>query len=97
MNDVNKVFHFIIRCKVPECDIGDNNREIPYNQQWVNFSIPTASNGKLKDCVRYAPIYSAGGNIQCTADMFNASVEIKCSEFIYATDERNLQTEVLQF
>lgn len=85
-----------IRCKVPECDVGENNRDIVYDQTWVGSAIPKMPNGKFKNCVRYAPI----GNVteafsnKCSADMFNTSAEIACSEFIYASDERNLQTEV---
>lgn len=88
------VFCFV-RCKVPECDVGENNRDIPYNQKWVNFAIPTASNGKLKNCVRYASLDSNDGSIQCAADKFNISEEIECTEYIYETNEKNMQTEVL--
>ncbi|XP_031636514.1 solute carrier family 22 member 6-A-like [Contarinia nasturtii] len=84
------------RCKVPECDIGENNRDITYDQAWVRSAIPTLSDGKLKNCVRYAPVSDGTGifSNKCSADMFNTSVEIECTEFIYSSDERNIQTEL---
>lgn len=27
--------------------------------------------------------------------MFNSSIEIECSEYVYASDEKNIQTEVI--
>lgn len=94
---------FNVSCKVPECDIGDNSRDIAYDQPWVRSAIPSFSNGKLKNCVRYAPIKRNetdlfAKNQQCTTELlFNTSAEIECTEFIYATDERNVQTEVFYF
>ncbi|XP_031629050.1 solute carrier family 22 member 7-like isoform X2 [Contarinia nasturtii] len=83
------------RCKVPECDVGGNNRDIEYDQPWLRFGIPTSDDGLLKDCVRYAPINKSlsGAFNGCSADMFDKSQEIECSEYIYASDERNVQTE----
>lgn len=85
------------RCKIPECDFGENNREIEYDQPWLRSAIPTQSNGKLKNCLRYAPI-SKNETVTirtgCSADMFNTTVEMTCSEFIYSSDEKNIQTEV---
>lgn len=91
-----KIFLYYSRCKVPECDIGENNRVIQYDQPWLHDAIPT-SNGKLKNCVRYAPINGndTDNNHECSASMFNTSVEIECSEFIYVTDQKNVQTEVI--
>lgn len=83
---------FIVRCKVPECDIGENNRNIPFMQPWVSHGIPM-KNEKLDNCVHYALKNSTIG--QCSADTaFDTSKEIPCTEFIHATDERNIQTEV---
>lgn len=88
-----------LSCKVPECDIGNNNRDIAYNQSWVHSAIPSLPSGKYKNCVRFAPINRneselSIANHQCTAEMFNTSAEIECNEFIYASDEKNVQTEV---
>lgn len=85
---------------MPECeDITVNNRELEFNQPWLNFAIPpdSAANKKVHSCVRYAPIAAAltNGTGQCTADSFNKEQTIECTEFVYATDERNIQTEVL--
>lgn len=79
---------------MPECDVGENNREIAYNSTWSKYAIPTL-NGKFEKCFRYAPtnpITHESG--QCTADMFDNSTKIGCTEFIYASDEKNIQTEV---
>lgn len=79
---------------MPECDIGENNREIAFNQTWLQFAIP--SNDTLDSCVRYASFngQQTAENVQCSADFFNTSSTIECSEYIYASDESNVQTEV---
>lgn len=82
------------RCKVPECDIGANDREIPFNQPWLEFAIPF-SDGKIDSCYRYGlKNGTIEENGECSADMFDASLEITCSEYIHASDEINVQTEV---
>lgn len=88
------LFLFPVRCKVPECDIGENNRAIAFNQSWLQFAIP--SNDTLDSCVRYAPLngQQSAENVQCGADFFNTSSTVECSEYIYASDESNVQTEV---
>lgn len=79
---------------MPECEFGLNNRELPFDQSWLNNAIPT-ENGKIDNCYRYAPInYNKIEPNQCSADMFNKSRKIPCNEYIYATDEKNVQTEV---
>lgn len=84
-------------CKVPECDVGDG-RDIAYEQSWLRNAIPTMENGKLHNCARYAPLIgnsSAESSLeQCGSHMFNTSEQIECSDFVYATDENNIQTEV---
>lgn len=86
---------FIYRCKVPECDVGDNNRAIIYDQPWLKYAIPTIKN-RYENCVRYAPINASTTNEhQCTPDLFDTSKLIECTEFIYTTDETNVQTEVI--
>lgn len=93
-------FCFKIRCKVPECDVGENNREIVYEQPWLRNAIPIIDNsdGKLNSCARYAPLMQNDSTelslAKCSIDMFNTSEQIECSEFVYATDEKNIQTEV---
>lgn len=86
-----------IRCKVSECDVGENDREIEYDQPWLHYAIPY-ENGKIKNCVRYARLErretgTPAERDQCTAEIFNRSSEIECSEYIYSSDEKNLQTE----
>lgn len=81
---------------MPECDVdGVNNRDLVYNQQWLRYAIPF-NDGKYDNCYRYAPTHSTitTGSGQCSADMFNTSMKIACTEFVYASDERNIQTEV---
>lgn len=87
-----------IRCKIPECELDKDGREVGYNQTWLQFAIPY-SNGRVKNCVRYAPIVGnntkfTSGKDQCDAQMFDKSREVECSEYVYSTDEKNLQTEV---
>lgn len=81
----------IYSCKVPECESGVDNRDIPYNQSWLRNAIPL-KDGKLDMCSRYAP--KNWITSQCSADMFDVTTEISCTEYIHASDERNLQTEV---
>ena len=80
---------------MPECDIAENNRNIPYDQPWVSHAIPM-KNEKLDNCVHYALENSTADEAgHCSADTsFDTSKEIPCTEFIYASDERNVQTEV---
>lgn len=78
---------------MPECDLGVNNREIPFDQPWLPNAIPY-SDGKIESCFRYAPKnQTKTEDGQCSAEMFD-KVEITCSEYVYASQERNLQTEV---
>lgn len=81
------------RCKIPECDLNVNNRDIQYNQSWLENAIPL-KNGEIDNCNRYEPLHPNIHSDQCTADLFNVSKQIPCTEFVYASDEINLQTEV---
>lgn len=86
------VFQFHdFRCKVPECEFGENNRDLSYDQPWLKNAIPPFKE-KFDSCQRYAP--KNWITSQCSADMFNVSTKIECTEYIHASDERNLQTEV---
>lgn len=80
---------------MPECDIGENNREIHFNQPWIENAIPS-SDGIIESCSRYASTNKTKSNVeeQCGSDSFNTSLKITCSEYIYASDEKNVQTEV---
>lgn len=85
---------FACRCKVPECDVGENDREIAYDQPWLSSAIPY-SNHKFDQCFRYAPKnFSTHQNGICSTEMFDNATKIPCTEFIYASDEINIQTEV---
>lgn len=77
---------------MPDCDVGNNNRDISYDQPWLHDAIPL-TNGKFDSCSYFARKNTTIPN-QCTADMFDKSKRIQCTEFIYASDERNIQTEV---
>lgn len=83
---------------MPECeDITLNSRELEFNQPWLNFTIPPdpATHKSVHSCVRYAPIAAqSNGAGHCTADSFDMTQTIECTEFVYETDERNIQTEV---
>lgn len=87
------VYFFPFRCKVPECEFSEDNRDLPFNQPWLNNAIPS-KNGKLDNCYRYAPKNEAIEPGKCSADMFDTSMKIPCTEYIHASDERNMQTEV---
>lgn len=82
---------------MPECDVGDDNRKIDYDQPWLNYAIPSTNNG-YENCHRYEPIYelSTSNKQQCRPELFNTSKLIKCIEFVYKTDETNVQTEVIK-
>lgn len=89
------IVHFLIfRCKVPECEASNNNRDLPFDQPWLHIAIPSKSE-KLDNCFRYAPKNRTTEPGKCTADMFDTSKRIACNEFIYASDEKNIQTEVV--
>lgn len=79
---------------MPECDLSENNREISYDQPWLKYAIPQTNNG-FENCLRYAPIHNSS-TYQCDANRFDTSKTIRCTEFIYTTDEINVQTEVFK-
>lgn len=79
---------------MPECEVGIDNREIPFDRPWLDIAIPS-ENGKLDNCHRYAPKnWTDITPGQCSVDMFDRSKKIPCNEYIYASDEKNIQTEV---
>ncbi|XP_037026625.1 organic cation transporter-like protein isoform X1 [Bradysia coprophila] len=81
------------RCRVPECDVSGNNRDIPFDQPWLENAIPFTQN-KIDRCHRYAPRNStAAVNGQCHAHLFDTAKLIECSEYVYTSDEKNVQTE----
>lgn len=81
---------------MPECDgINAENRE--FDQRWLNFTIPldsTANNNKVANCVRYAPSTWSNETRQCVPESFNTMQTVQCTEYVHASDERNIQTEV---
>lgn len=79
---------------MPECDIGVNNREIQFDQPWLPNAIPY-SNDQIDRCFRYVPKNQTETEYgKCSAEMFDKHVKIPCTEYVYASQERNLQTEV---
>lgn len=82
---------------MPECDIAQtNNRDIAYDQPWLQYAIPS-TDGKYEKCFRYAiKNHTSFETDQCNADMFDNSTKIECTEYIYGSDEKNIQTEVGQ-
>lgn len=80
---------------MPECEAGENNRDLPYDQPWLKNAIPL-ENGKLDHCHRFSPKNRTiiEPTNQCSANMFDSSTKIACTEYIYASDEKNIQTEV---
>lgn len=80
---------------MPECDISEtNNRDIRYDQPWLRHAIPS-TNGKYDKCFRYAIKNQTSSEVnQCNADIFDNSTKIECTDYIYASDEKNIQTEV---
>lgn len=80
-------------------DHANNNRLIQYDQPWLPFAIPS-TNSSFENCFRYAPanLSDVDGSIvgigQCNAQSFDVTKKIECTEFVYRSDEKNLQTEV---
>lgn len=82
---------------MPECDgIDEDNRKLEYNQRWLKWAIPpdATTHKKVAKCIRYAPIAQSNETKQCAAESFNRMQRIPCTEYVYKTDERNIQTEV---
>lgn len=95
----NKSVSFsIYRCKVPECDVAStNNRELIFDHPWLKNAIPKSENG-FENCFRFAPNNSFEPNEhKCDGDQFDTTRQIQCTEFVYKTDETNVQTEVIGF
>lgn len=81
---------------MPECDFNNLiNRDLSYNQLWLKYAIPQWDE-KFDNCHRYAPKNSTSIELfgECSADMFDTSKTIPCSEYVYSSDEKNIQTEV---
>lgn len=85
----------IFRCKVPECEFNANNRDLMYDQAWLSNAVPQLDE-KFDNCYRYAPKNLSSTPLagQCTSDIFDTSKKIACTEYVYTTDEKNIQTEV---
>lgn len=83
---------------MPECEFDVNNRDIPYDQPWLKNAIPLL-NDRFDNCHRFAPLSTnwTSAHGQCSADMFDVTKKITCTEYIHASDERNLQTEVIKY
>lgn len=74
--------------------MSDNNHDIAFDQSWLKYAIPM-KNDKLDSCYRYAPKnLTANEPGKCSADMFDTSKKIACTEYIHGSNEVNLQTEV---
>lgn len=82
---------------MPECDVGHaSNRDIQYDQPWLRYAIPL-TNGKYDKCFRYAiKNQTSLETTQCDADKFNKYERMTCTEYVYASDEINVQTEVVR-
>lgn len=80
---------------MPNCDVDVNNRELNYVQPWLKYAIPSTDTG-FESCAYYAPNTTVTSNKtpQCSRNYFNTSKQIQCDEFVYKTDETNVQTEV---
>lgn len=83
---------------MPECEFGEDNRDLKFGQPWLSSAIPQL-NEKFDDCYRFAPKNWTSSPLeygQCNADMFDASKKVVCTEYVYSTDEKNIQTEVME-
>lgn len=96
MNLFEACIHFLYRCKIPECDTNTGNREIEFDQPWLTHAIPSSKDSNFAKCVRYAPNDNVTNIDQndCSANMFDSTRQIECNEFIYSSDEINVQTDV---
>lgn len=73
--------------------MGSDNRDIAFDQPWLSYAIPK-KNDKFDNCRRYRPKILNAPPGSCSADMFDTSETVECTEFIHASNEVNLQTEV---
>lgn len=103
-------FFVLFRCKIPECDIDRNSRLIEYDQPWLSLAIPSndsvfencfryapvnldkAHRSMPGNQNKIAP--SILKRNKCSAQQFDLTSKIGCTEFVYKSDEKNLQTEV---
>lgn len=92
---ISFTFHFT-RCRINECDLDGSNRDLEYQQPWLQNVIPMSSNDTIDKCHRYASLNSTQDGL-CEASYFDTSKKLKCTEFVYKTNEINLQTEVIYF
>lgn len=84
---------------MPECEFDVNNRDLPYNQSWLDYTTPQLDE-KFDNCHRYAPKNLTSFELlngQCATNMFDSFQIIPCSEYVYTSDEQNIQTEVSKY
>lgn len=74
--------------------MSNNNGIVEFDQPWLSQAIPL-SNRSFENCLRFEvnrsiPIESG----QCLDSYFNRAQTRKCDDFVFKTDERNIQNEV---
>lgn len=92
------------RCEVPQCESVGSDRVAADGQfaaDWVQHAIPHTHGGKMARCDQYQWVGGGetgpgggGGGIQCDAAAFNQSQLVRCTAFVFDSDEVTIGKEV---
>lgn len=90
--------------------MGIGIRETGYDQNFLEYAIPKSKNGFANchrfapnNSILQNELNGEHGTVRdeteqkekfCNRDMFDRTEKIQCTEFVYKTDETNVQTEV---
>lgn len=92
------------RCAVPQCEpIGADRIAAAgqYTADWVQHAIPHSRAGRMARCEQYQWVGGGetggpggGDDFRCDAAAFNQSHVVRCTEFVYESDEVTIGKEV---
>ncbi|KAJ8979457.1 hypothetical protein NQ317_006771 [Molorchus minor] len=76
------------RCEVPPCD----SNSTTYEPDWLINAVPY-SDGTPEKCDMYTYNSTQATNSSCSSDAFNTEEIVRCSSFIYETNEASILQE----
>ena len=89
------------RCRVQQCDDGDDPRPPLVNETWTDIAIPKveaveglfSSRGATEECAMFRVLDDRG---DCSPDNFDRNVTVECQEYVYDSSvfEETLATKL---
>lgn len=91
--EIYRMCLLLFSCLIPECETRGTDA---YNASWLRNAVPF-SKERPSACYRYARISNKYTADQCTENHFNRSKEMRCTEYVYKTDEVSILNDVKSF